>query len=750
MNKLWFSVQELVGLDGLPSTAFGVRKKADSEGWESRKKEKGKGFEYHLASLPQVTQQALAKQQAKALLQASDSVAVAAKQMVAKLEAEEQVEQTALQARKSDGLVQFNSLPEVRQERATAKMAILSALDAFVAPYSMAGRKVDGIRLFIDAYNQRQLDLPEWVAAHRQKLSQPTLYRWLKKREQEGIVALAGAYKVNRPHLVDTFPRMAQFLVAVLTAKPHLASKAHTLQALVTEQARQEQDWVVPSPSSLRRWVSKWLAAHSAEFAFMTDPDGYNSRHRPVYQKMYQRYGLPNDVWEFDSTPVDVQLNVGGKLKRYTIIGAIDVMTRRAQLLLCPTSDSDGICLLLRQCLLSWGLPNEHGICKTDNGSDYVSKRTTGIFDLLGIRLERAKAFSGWEKPFIERFFRTMSHGLMELLPGYIGHNVSDRKKIEAVRAFCERIGKNRAKGEKEALELALTPEQLEQALSDWLEFHYHHQPHRGLDDLTPFQAYQQSGYQPRLIPEVHALDQLLQHVGDATVVRGKVSAGGLQYTAPELMAPEWARRRVRVFLNPTNVGRATLYPLDDWGRYVEAINDELVGTAVAPDEFRTQRKAATKALRNFRRESKRLGDEFEINDVAARILAAKKHQNQSLVGLPLGSREHDNAAILGLSQAAQAASLPSEPSFSDSEREALARRREQDRQLMRQQEEGKAKLLRDQEANAWFLSRKALIEPLTDTQAAWLAQYRKDYYLVARRIDFTLRQEQEAKAQGQ
>lgn len=130
--------------------------------------------------------------------------------------------------------------------------------------------------------------------------------------------------------------------------------------------------------------------------------------------------------------------------------------------------------------------------------------------------------------------------------------------------------------------------------------------------------------------------------------------------------------------------------------------------------------------------------------------MAASKAQNQSLVGLPLGSREHDNAAILGLSQAAQAASHPSEPSFSDSEREALARRREQDRQLMRQQEEGKAKLLRDQEANAWFLSRKALIEPLTDTQAAWLAQYRKDYYLVARRIDFTLRQEQEAKAQGQ
>jgi len=96
MNKRWFSVQELIGLDGLPSTAFGVRKKADSEGWESRKKEKGKGYEYHFSSLPHVTQQALAKQQAKAMLQECDTVVVAAKQLVAKLEAEELTVKTTI------------------------------------------------------------------------------------------------------------------------------------------------------------------------------------------------------------------------------------------------------------------------------------------------------------------------------------------------------------------------------------------------------------------------------------------------------------------------------------------------------------------------------------------------------------------------------------------------------------------------------------------------------------------------------
>ena len=79
-----------------------------------------------------------------------------------------------------------------------------------------------------------------------------------------------------------------------------------------------------------------------------------------------------------------------------------------------------------------------------------------------------------------------------------------------------------------------------------------------------------------------------------------------------------------------------------------------------------------------------------------------------------------------------------------------MARRRGQERELLRQQEERKAQLLRSEEEQAWHLSRKALIEPLNDKEQAGLELYRKDYYLVARRIDFTLRKEQEAKAQGQ
>lgn len=62
--------------------------------------------------------------------------------------------------------------------------------------------------------------------------------------------------------------------------------------------------------------------------------------------------------------------------------------------------------------------------------------------------------------------------------------------------------------------------------------------------------------------------------------------------------------------------------------------------------------------------------------------------------------------------------------------------------------EERKATLLRSEEEQAWHLSRKALVEPLSDKEQAWLEQYRKDYYLVP--AGSTAAQGTRGKAQGQ
>ncbi|MFN9529660.1 MAG: DNA-binding protein [Pseudomonadaceae bacterium] len=57
--RKWFTVQELVGLDGLPGTAFGVRKLAERVGWEGQRRIGSKAIEYSFAVLPAEAQAAL-------------------------------------------------------------------------------------------------------------------------------------------------------------------------------------------------------------------------------------------------------------------------------------------------------------------------------------------------------------------------------------------------------------------------------------------------------------------------------------------------------------------------------------------------------------------------------------------------------------------------------------------------------------------------------------------------------------------
>lgn len=59
--KEWFSIQELLGISGLPNSDRGIMKKADREQWQKRQREgvKGKAYEYHLHSLPPEIQKQL-------------------------------------------------------------------------------------------------------------------------------------------------------------------------------------------------------------------------------------------------------------------------------------------------------------------------------------------------------------------------------------------------------------------------------------------------------------------------------------------------------------------------------------------------------------------------------------------------------------------------------------------------------------------------------------------------------------------
>ena len=66
----WFSVKDVIGLAGLPSTAMGIHKLAKRENWVFRRKEgvRGKAIEFAVSSLPPVVQAALLRKAGKVVV----------------------------------------------------------------------------------------------------------------------------------------------------------------------------------------------------------------------------------------------------------------------------------------------------------------------------------------------------------------------------------------------------------------------------------------------------------------------------------------------------------------------------------------------------------------------------------------------------------------------------------------------------------------------------------------------------------
>ncbi len=54
-TKEWYSAAKIAGCAGAPTTARSVNRMAEREGWRRRKRQHGKGWEYHINSLPSVT-----------------------------------------------------------------------------------------------------------------------------------------------------------------------------------------------------------------------------------------------------------------------------------------------------------------------------------------------------------------------------------------------------------------------------------------------------------------------------------------------------------------------------------------------------------------------------------------------------------------------------------------------------------------------------------------------------------------------
>lgn len=627
MTERWMSAAEILvlGLPGLPSSKPALLAKADRENWPSRPRQgRGGGKEYAVSALPGEARAALAKSLASEAAQAGRTVA--RREVI-----RDQIDATAKARAQEAGLAAYTSLTGAAKTRAEARVAAVAAFRQFKATCGRAASTA--AERFAHAWAQGEIAVPADIRAVLPEFSGRSLLNWDAEAATEGAARLAGRYGLHRigSGVIDSDADVRDFILAMLAEYQDVAPK------LVMRGLRARFDAArLPGYRTLQRWMNDWRTKNAQLDLFINAPDAWRNSYKSAGGKADANILALNQRWEMDSTKADLLLADGG---RHVVVGVIDVWSRRLKLLVSRSSSSAAVCAILRRALLDWGVPQQIG---TDNGSDYVSARVKAVIASLDIAQDTAPPFTPEHKPFIERAFGTFNHDLMELLPGYVGHSVAERKRIESRKSFAQRMMDPEAR-----VELRMTAEELQDFCDRWTDQLYHHEPHSGLSGVTPFARAAAWTGETRRIGDARALDVLLSEPVNRdglTVGKKGVTVGRRSYLSADL--GPYIGQRVRALWDETDIAR--MFVFDDAGAFIaEAVCPELVDTGITRQELAVATKAAQKrALTDAKKTLKATARRVDVSNVVGEILAGKAEAAGKLTRLPRRSEVHSTPAL--------------------------------------------------------------------------------------------------------
>lgn len=533
------------------------------------------------------------------------------------------------------GLAAFNALPAERRREAEARRELLRARDAFIGRTRLPKKR--GTALFIRELAAGAIDLPDWIvaaAATRKgqvSMSWASLQRWEKAYAAGGIAALASGYRATAESSVPE--HMQRFIAGMRVDHPHagIPKIMKGLKARFDGQA-------IPAESAVRRFVARWNAENDSLLAYLTNPDDWRSGKAFAAGDMAEAIIRLNQLWEMDSTPADVMLTDG----RHTVIGVIDIFSRRGRLLVSKTSKATAVAALIRRAIIDWGVPET---IKTDNGADYVSRHIVRVLESLEIEQQLCTPFSPEQKPFVERFLGTFSHDIVELLPGYIGHSVADRQTIRARQTFAQRMMKRG-----EVVEIKMSSAEFQKLCDRWVDAMYHQDAHGGLGGKTPAQVARAWMGPVRRISNVAALDMLMCEApgGDGMRTIGKkgVQTDNGFYIAAEMAGHEG--ERVLVLYDSTDWGTVRCFTVgaDGGQKYLcTAIDAERAGVDRA-EVAAVVRATQNRVMREGAAELKKVAKEAGTREIHREILRHREAEIANVVDIPRRSEEYTSPAL--------------------------------------------------------------------------------------------------------
>lgn len=633
--KTHYSAPELaeMKLPGVPTTRQGVLKTASKEGWEFRSKAGIKGLEYAITSLPPeavlaIKSRAEAAMRAEQLRQPGSAVAM---ELAAKAAGGQLSLLDADQRRAADQavLLQLKELMPKQVARFEARRAIVMAWYTYVKLHGMRGT-IKLYDAFVSHFNHGYLQGNKVVYPHLEpavagvidSIARRTLQMWVSDYEKTGLQAfvdkLDGTSKRGKCQ-ITLQDDLHKFVVGLLINRPHI--KPLRLKEAADAVFAGNPGIVVPSYHAFNRFLNTWKKENAEVFLAISNPDAWKNQNMAAFGSADEAIVRLNQEVQFDSTPADLLLTDG----RYCLLGAVRTWDRSFKLLVAKTSRAEGVGALVRNALLDWG---RFEIGRTDNGQEYVGRFTGDVFASLGILQVKCPPFQPWHKPHIERGFETFSHDLLEMMPGYIGHNVAERKELEASKAFSERLF---TKGE--TIEISLSSAELQEFCDRWL-VRYHNRPHEGLGGLSPVQKAASWPEQIERIDNPRLLDVLLAERIQRTVLKKGLKIDGAWFIAPEL-AVNLIGRDVQVRLDPVDLGRVYVFHEGDFVCVAEC--PERTGMnrqAVAQQAKRMQ----VEEVNRQKRELKALARKVDTTQVVDAILRQNAVDAGKLVAMPKAS----------------------------------------------------------------------------------------------------------------
>ena len=479
-------------------------------------------------------------------------------------------------------MYRYESLPRKIQEKLRERDLIekLKAEDPELGPKLWVVQ--EAVKRGIGQVVKEWDEWPDWVRDGLSKPSKRTVERWVKAYRTKGIEGL----RDRRGRRGKLSKEAQEFIVGLIARQPHINSVA------VWEAVKQRWD---VSERTVRRFIQRWKIENKEVWTFLNNPDEWRNKYQLSFGERGAKFFC--HVWEMDSTPADVMTTDG----RYSVIGVIDVYSRKVKLVVSRTSNSVGIAAVLRRALMDWGVPQ---VVVMDNGKDYVSRHIQSVMDRLGVSVPDVPPYTPEAKPHIERFFGTLAVKFFERQPGFIGHNVAQRQAIRARAGFGERA-------RKPAVQVSLSAAELQARLDRWVEEVYHRAP--GKDGKTPNERAAESKVPVARIEDERVLDVLLAPGERRRVQKYGIQWEGRLYTAPELA--QIVGRDVEVRVDLWDVGR--VYVFVDGEYFCQAYDKEIGG--IDYKTYKEARREQKRKVRQAARVLKELGEDVDLTFVDAR-----------------------------------------------------------------------------------------------------------------------------------